>query len=118
MEAAEVEAIARRVAAQEARGVFAEEIASVVSDWKNADARAWNAIGQLQTIAARLETIAEYQEKEQRDTREAQARVSERVSDLRLEWAREAGKMGALGGVISSVIVAVIIQLIVHGGLP
>lgn len=98
--------------AVESRKIFSEEIAKHVADWRERDSKTWRAISDLQSVATRLETMADYSEQRQEKGEIAQHLTDSRITDLRIEWAKEAGRMGAFAGIVSAIIVTVAIQLI------
>lgn len=106
-----VEALARRVAIVEARQVVQAELDRRDADNREQSQKTWKAISDLQTITTRMETVVDYQEGRQKEAEASQKQTDQTLVELRLEQAREAGKMGAIAGITSSVIVSVIIQL-------
>lgn len=114
----EIETLVRSLVAAEARAVAHEEIVKHMTDLQDREAKTWKAISDLQAVVTRLETIASYQENRHKDVELSQKETEQAVHEMRVEQAKEAGKMGAIAGITSSVIVAVIIQLALAAFAP
>ena len=111
MDDVQIESLVRRIVSVEAREIVREELNRVTADSQAREAKTWKAISDLQTITTRLETVVHYHEDRQKDTEGAHRKTQQEINHMKVVQAREAGKMGAIAGITSSVIVAIIIQL-------